>query len=346
MPFIGLSGEALRRHAGVFRPRRGLQDVKEVEADRLLDLHRTALRAVLPRIPHLDVAATPEIGHVLLLRGEQLAEPLVHDAIQGPVGPPAQLLGRGRRRGVIDHALGEMDRASGLGLDGEGDLTEVRGVDSLVPVRARGLQGMVDGTRQGELALFGRVAQHDPTILGVACPGMEQTAGKAPGLPRIVSVRAGARLFSHHLRRDHDGGGRVEKRHLVGDGGDVLVGEGDQTTRRDQHLLACRHLPQDVAVERPGLHVEASLAAQQLRGGQPEGLVVDEELDDLAVGHAEDGLAGFREAIGFFGIHDRPGFIESIDERAVFGVRDRPPPDSRACRGIRCRAPSSFPAEP
>src|SRR4029453_13979621 len=29
--------------------------------------------------------------------------------------------------------------------------------------------------------------------------------------------------------------------------------------------------------------------------------------------------AGFREAIGFFWIHDRPGFIESIDERAVFG---------------------------
>ena len=320
MPFIGLSGEALRRHARVFRPRRGLQDVKEIEADRLLDLHRTALRAVFPDIPHLDVAATPEIGHVLLLRGEQLLEPLVHDAIHGPLGTAAEFLGRSRRRRVIDHVLGELDRTSGLGLDREGDLAEVLGVDSLVGVRARGLQGMVGGTRQGQPALFGRVAQHDPTILGVACPGMEQTAGKAPRLSRIVPVRAGARLFSHHLRRDHDGGGRVEKRHTVGDGGDVPVGEGDQTPGRDQHLLACRRLPQDLAVERPGLHVEPSLVAQQVRIGQPEGLVVDEELDDLAVGHAEDGLAGFREAIGVFGIYDRPGFIEPIDEGAVFGI--------------------------
>ena len=89
MPFIGLSGEAFRRHAGVFRPTRGLQDVKKVEADRLLDLHRAAVRAVFPDILYLNVAATPEVGHVLLLRREQLAEPLVDDAIQGPLGPPA-----------------------------------------------------------------------------------------------------------------------------------------------------------------------------------------------------------------------------------------------------------------
>ena len=38
MPFIGLSGEALRRYARVFGARRGLQDVKEIETDRLLDL--------------------------------------------------------------------------------------------------------------------------------------------------------------------------------------------------------------------------------------------------------------------------------------------------------------------
>ena len=67
MPFIGLSGEALRRDTGVFRPRRGLQDVKEVEADRLLDFHGAALRAVFPAILYLDVAALPEISHVLLL---------------------------------------------------------------------------------------------------------------------------------------------------------------------------------------------------------------------------------------------------------------------------------------
>ena len=50
--------------------------MKKVEADRLLDLHGTALRAVLPDILDPDIATAPEIFHVLLLRPEQLLEPL------------------------------------------------------------------------------------------------------------------------------------------------------------------------------------------------------------------------------------------------------------------------------
>ena len=140
MPLIRLSGEAFRRHAGVFRARRGLQDVKEVEADRLLDLHGAALRAVFPDIPDPDIAAAPEIVHVLLLGGEQLLEPLVHYAIHGPLGTAAKFFGRSRLRRVIDHVFGEMDRTAGPGLDCEGDLAEVLGVGNLVGVRARGLQ--------------------------------------------------------------------------------------------------------------------------------------------------------------------------------------------------------------
>src|SRR5215831_4691267 len=57
-----------------------------------------------------------------------------------------------------------------------------------------------------------------------------------------------------------------------------------------------------------------------MRIGQPEGLVVHEELDDLAVGHIHNGLAGFCEAVGFLAVDDGPGFIEPVDEGAVFGV--------------------------
>ena len=70
MPLVGLSGEAFRRHTRVFRARRGLQDVKKVEADRLLDLDSAALDSVFPDILDPDIAPTPEIIHVLLLRGE------------------------------------------------------------------------------------------------------------------------------------------------------------------------------------------------------------------------------------------------------------------------------------
>src|SRR5262249_1726060 len=57
-----------------------------------------------------------------------------------------------------------------------------------------------------------------------------------------------------------------------------------------------------------------------MRIGQPEGLVVHEELDDLTVRHVHDGLASFREAVGFLSVHDGSGFIEAIDECTVFDV--------------------------
>ena len=95
---------------------------------------------------------------------------------------------------------------------------------------------------------------------------------------------------------------------MVGDGGHVPIGERDQTPGCDRHLFACRRLPEDLPVERPGLHVEPPVVAQEVRIGQPEGLVIDEELDYLAVGHAEDGLAGFREAIGVFSGTRSAGF--------------------------------------
>ena len=81
---------------------------KEVEADRLLDLDRGALRAFRPDIPDPDIAAAPEIVHVLLLCGEQPLESLAHYPIHCPFGAAAEFLGRGRLRGVIDHVFGEL----------------------------------------------------------------------------------------------------------------------------------------------------------------------------------------------------------------------------------------------
>ena len=57
----------------------------------------------------------------------------------------------------------------------------------------------------------------------------------------------------------------------------------------------------------PRLHFEPPVVAQDARIGQPEGLVVDEELDDLAVGYAEDGLTVFREAVSVLRVHARAG---------------------------------------
>src|SRR5262245_34716686 len=117
MALVRVSGEALRGHTRVLRTRRGLQDVKKVEADRLLDLDGGALRAVFTDILDPDIAAAPEIVHVLLLVGEQLLEPLGYYAIHRPLSTAAEFFGRSRLRGVIHHVFGELDRTAGQRLD-------------------------------------------------------------------------------------------------------------------------------------------------------------------------------------------------------------------------------------
>src|SRR5262249_14771884 len=147
--------------------------VKEIEANRLLDLHGAALCAIFPDIPDLNIAAAPEIVQVLLLRGEQLLEPLVLYAIQRPLGAAAEFFSRGRVGGMIDHVFGELDWTTGPRLDCEGNLAKVPGMDDLVGVRTRGLDRIVSGTCQDQAALFSRMAQHDATVFGIAGSLME-----------------------------------------------------------------------------------------------------------------------------------------------------------------------------
>jgi hypothetical protein len=220
------------------------------------DLHGAALYSVLPDILDLDIASSPKIVHVLLLRGEQPLEALGHYAIQCPFSAAAELFGGSRLRGVIDHVLGELDWTAGLRVDCESDLAEVSGVDNLVRVRARALQRIVSRTCQGEAALFSRIGQHDAPVFGIADSRMEYPARKDSRQSRINPVVAGAGFIGRHLRRDHDKGLCIEDCHTIGDGGHVPVSERDQTSGCDRHLFAGGSLPEDLPVERPGLHVE------------------------------------------------------------------------------------------
>src|SRR6516162_11150617 len=125
MSLIGLSGEALRRHPGVLRTRRCLQDVEQVETDRLLDLHSAALCPVSPDIPHPDIAAVPEIVHVLLLSGEQPREPLTHDPVHCPFRTAGEFYSRSCLRRVVNYVLVEIDRTFRQRFNREGYLTKV-----------------------------------------------------------------------------------------------------------------------------------------------------------------------------------------------------------------------------
>jgi hypothetical protein len=67
-------------------------------------------------------------------------------------------------------------------------------------------------------------------------------------------------------------------------------------------LLAGRCLPQDFAVECARPHVEPPVVPQEVAMGQPERLVIDEQLDGLGVCDVADRLAGLGKTVGFFTI--------------------------------------------
>ena len=188
-------------------------------------------------------------------------------------------------------------------------------------VSTRGFHHMIDGACQAEAAFFGAMAQHNPPVSCIAHSGMECAAFKNPRLSGITAPGIRARPVHRHLGRNDKRRRRVQKGDAVGNGGHVLIGKRYQAARGDKHLFSCRCLPNDLPVERPRLHVEPPVILQQLGMGQPKGLIVDEELDDLAVGHVENGLPGFRKAVGILSIYHRPRFVEPIDKRTVFCVR-------------------------
>ena len=112
MSLIALTGQPFGRHPGVFGPRRGLKNLKQVEANGLLYLHGGALGELRADVPHPNVAVGSRTHRKLLLGGEQGRKSLGHDAIHRPVGTPTEFRHRGGFRGVIDHVFAEVDRLS------------------------------------------------------------------------------------------------------------------------------------------------------------------------------------------------------------------------------------------
>src|SRR6516162_2333689 len=123
-----------------------------------------------------------------------------HYAIHCPLSTTAKLFSGGCLRGVIDHVFGELDRTAGPRLDRKGDLAEVSGVRHLVGVRARALQRAISRTCEREGAFFGRMAQHDAPVFGMAGSRMEYAPRESSRQSRIILDAASTRFIRRHLR--------------------------------------------------------------------------------------------------------------------------------------------------
>ena len=101
----------------------------------------------------------------------------------------------------------------------------------------------------------------------------------------------------------------------------MSVFEGDQPARAYHDPFSSRRFPENVTIERPGLHVQSSVKTSNIGMGKPKWFIVHIQLDDLGIRDIDNRLPRGREAIGVFGIGDGPALIKAIDECAVLTNR-------------------------
>ncbi len=328
---VALARKTLGRNARALGPARRLDDLKQVKADRLLHGRVAA---------HMDITPSPEITQAAFLPLEQVMESVAHGAVQRALRPFAQLFRRRAPGRVIGHVLGKMDAHPRFRIDGKNDLARILRACALVRMRAFRIERMLDAAGQPHPAVGRFVTQHDAPITNAFYRALKHPARKAPA-PTGVADRGlfdGIGLLIIYLRRNDHGCVGVQNGDLIRDRRQVPVLKRDEPARFDGHVLARRRLPQNLPVERPGLHVERAFEAEQCCGGKIKGLVVDVQPDDFAIRHVDDRLPGRGEPVGDFSVHDRPRLVKSVHEGsalkergAFFEVSSHP--EVPVCRG-------------
>ena len=89
----------------------------------------------------------------------------------------------------------------------------------------------------------------------------------------------------------------------------------------DAHGVARRRAPLGAAAQHAGAEVELALVREQLAVADVERLVVDQQPDDLAVGHVDDRLARLGVAVAGLGVGQRPQLVERVQVGAGQAVR-------------------------
>src|SRR5690606_13887008 len=114
---------------------------------------------------------------------------------------------------------------------------------------------------------------------------------------------------------------RVERLDLVADRGHGPLGERHESFGADPNTTAGGGGPFGLPSERPGTEVEDPEVVRGVAVTHVERFVLDEQADDLAVGHVDDGLAGLRIAVGAFGVRQFVLFVETVEVGAGHAPR-------------------------
>ena len=315
VPSVAGAGHPLGRDALSLGARCGLRELVQAPADGLLELGL---------VLDLDVGARPVVAQPALLVDELLVHALGAHPVQGAADPGDQLGGRLAARGVVADHLAHQDRHARLGVHPEHVPGQVRGDLVLDLVGVAGLDEVVGPDGERHAGVLASVPEQHPLLVAPVHLGLKHPAGELLGASGVADAVAVTGLVVRlavgpvdHLGGDRDGHLLVQRRDLVGEDGEVALGEGHHPPGAHQHAVPARGAPQQLATEHPLGEVQGALVGHQVRDRQDHGLVVDVQLEDRRVRRADDGLAHLREPVGLLGMPDAPRLVHAVEERAV-----------------------------
>ena len=301
------SGQTLRGDRAPLGARAGLERVEQGEPERLLQLGVAV---------ELDIRPLPEAVEV----GPLLADQPRPARVPRLGERRAHLIAHGGRRALSRPAVGQeldhLERLPGLDICGHHHPPQIR--EALGgQLRTRWtVDHVVDRRRHRQTAGVRGVDDDHAAVERIVLQRVQRRGQRGCG-PRI-GLRRGHRLVGDELGLDHDASRALDRLDLIQDRRDGTLRERHEPDRAYAHSGARRGDPLGGPGEQTGSEIERPLVAAKLAVADIERLVLDEQANDLAVGHVDHGLAGVRKAVFGFGVRERANLVEA----AQVGARE------------------------
>src|SRR5215467_13150244 len=154
------------------------------------------------------------------------------------------------------------------------------------------------GLRAADLVFFGKERRFD-----------DRSGARIPGNRWQLLVR-------HQLGLDDDVRPSVQGLNIVNNAHDRAMSEGNQTNRRDSYRAPRWRAPLNCSCQRSGAEIEHPIVGKQLAVTNVKGLVIDEQSDELAIGHVNERLTRLRSTVLTLGFRQRTQLIETVEIRS------------------------------
>ena len=224
---------------------------------------------------------------------------------------------RPARRPAVGEELGQLQHATGRDPGREGVPGQVAAGLDVLGAGVGDLEHVVHAGGDAQAAAPGPVHQHGTPSAGDRQLALQGLGERRRG-PRVVAAAAVAGLVGQQVRLQ----GHVEVAEVVGDldlvldGGDGPADERDQPGAGDPHRAATRRLPLRRPPQDTPAQIERAPVLDDLAVVEVERGVLDQQPDQLAVGHVDDRLPHLGEPVAGLGMGQRPLLEEPVEVRA------------------------------